>query len=251
MANDGSHAERTALLLASPRVRSAAAVRPDAVWPFAHAEPADLRALYHHCDGIELDDGVRIFGRGELHDVTSWLVLEKGLSWPDDLIVAGERRDIVIALDLDVRGVRAGGGVLEVGADDLGSFERVASGVLDYLLVRSGTAEDMAPPGEIEAKRAARTGDRDALERALLRPMYPGSERTVGALWLELGALHAVARDAERSLRAFEQSVAARLAVVGRGGRNAERVAAWTAAVHVARSRGAEAVAIECERRAR
>jgi hypothetical protein len=225
--------------------------RSDAVWPFSHAEPADLAALYAVCDGVELDDGARIFGRGELGDVTAWLVLEKGLSWPEDLIVAGERRDIVIVLDLDVRGVRAGGGVLEVGTDDLGSFERVASGVLDYLLVRTGAGEDRAPPAEIDAQRAARAGDRDALEAALRRPMYPGSQRVVAALSLELGALHAAADDADRALRAFEQSVGARLGAVGRGGRETERIAAWTAAAHVARVRGAEEVAAACEQRAR
>jgi hypothetical protein len=251
VANEGSHAERATRLLASPRVRHAVPPRPSAIWPFSHPEPLDLAALYGLCDGIELDDGVRIFGRGELRDVTEWLVLEKGLSWPDDLIVAGERRDIVIVLDLDVRGLRAGGGLLEVGADDLGSFERVASGVLAYLSIRTETGEDMAAPPEIEARRAARAGDREALERALGRPMYPRSERVVAALSLELGALHAAAGDAERALRAFEQSVAARIGAVGRGGRDAERRAAWTAAAHVARSHGAESVAVSCEERSR
>ena len=251
MANDGSQADRATRLLASPRVKQVVPPRSDATWPFAHPEPADLVALYAACDGVELDDGVRIFGRGELKDVTAWLVLEKGLSWPDDLMVAGERRDIVIVLDLDVRDLRAGGGVLEVGADDLGSFERVASSVLDYLLIRTGAGEDMAAPAEIEARRAVRAGDRDALERALGRPMYPGSDRAVAALALELGSLHAAAGDAERTLRAFERSVAARQRAVGRGGRDVERVAAWNAAAHVARSRNAEAIALECDRRAR
>jgi hypothetical protein len=73
----------------------------------------------------------------------------------------------------------------------------------------------------------------------------------LAALSLELGALHAAAGDTERALRAFEQSVAARLSAVGRGGRETERVAAWSAAAHVARSRGGQAVAAECERRSR
>ena len=122
MANDVSHTERATCLLASPRVKLARPVRADAVWPFPHPEPADVAALYAVSDGLELEDGVRIFGRGELGDVTAWLVLDKGLSWPPDLIVAGERRDIVIVLDLDVDGVRAGGGVLEAGTDDLGQL---------------------------------------------------------------------------------------------------------------------------------
>ena len=250
MANDGSHAERATRLLASPRVKLARPARPDAVWPFAHPEPPDLSALYAVCDGLELVDGEHIVGRGELGDVTAWLVMEKGLSWPSDLIVVGERRDIVIVLDLDVAGARAGGGVLEVGADDLGSFERVAGSVLGYLLVRAGAGGDIAPPPEIEARDAARVGDRLALERALGLPMYPGSDRGLAALFLELGALHAAAADSERALRAFERSVEARQRAVGRGGREAERVAAWTAAAHVARARGAEDIAVQCEARA-
>ena len=251
MANDGSHAERATLLLGSPRVKLARPARPDAVWPFPHPEPPDLAALYAVCDGLELATGEHVFGRGELADVTAWLVLEKGLSWPPDLIIVGERRDIVIVLDLDAGGARAGGGVLEVGADDLGSFERMASRVLDYMLVRAGAGEDLNPPPEIEARIAARAGDRSALERALSRAMYPGSDRALAALCLELGALHLAASDRERAIRAFEQSVEARQRAVGRGGREAERVAAWRAAAYVARSRGAEALAVECEGRAR
>jgi hypothetical protein len=249
VANDGSHAERATRLLASPRVKHARAARPDAAWPFLHPEPPDLTALYGLCDGLELDGGEHIFGRGELGDVTSWLVMEKGLSWPTDLVVVGERRDIVVVLDLDVEGSRAGGGVLEVGADDLRSFERVASRVLDYMLVRADVGEDMTPPPEIEARAAARAGDRSALERALARAMYPGNDRALASLCLELGALYAAAGDAERALGAFERSAEARQRAVGRGGREGERMAAWRAAAHVARSRGADAIAAECESR--
>jgi hypothetical protein len=251
VAHDGSHDERVARLLSSARVQHVNPPRPEAAWPFAAPEPAELAAFYARCDGLALDDGVRIFGRGELADVTSWLVLDKGLSWPDDLMVVGERRDVVVVLDLDRRAVRAGGGVLEVGSDDLGSFERMASGVLGYLASRTGVGDDDEPPPEIVAKRAANAGDREALDRALERPMYPGSQRIVAALQLELGALHAVAGDSVRMMRAFERSVEARLAAVGRGGREAERAAAWNAAAHVTRSRGAEALALRCEERAR
>lgn len=250
MVHDGSHDERVARLLSSERVKQLVPPRNGAAWPFAAPEPAELSAFYARCDGLELDDGVRVFGRGELSDVTSWLVLDKGLSWPDDLLVVGERRDVVIVLDLDARSVRAGGGLLEVGADDLGSFERVASGLLGYLSTRTGAGDDAEPPPEIAARRAASAGDRDALDRALARPFYPGSQRIVAALALELGALQAVAGDETRMMRAFERSVEARVAVVGRGGREKERVAAWNAAAHVARSRGAEAAALACEGRA-
>jgi hypothetical protein len=251
VALDGSHAERAIRLTASPRAVRVNPPRTDAAWPFRHPEPPDLAAFYAVCDGLELDDGVRIFGRGELADVTSWLVLDKGLSWPDDMFVAGERRDIVIVVDLDVGGARAGGGVLEAGADDLGSFERVGSSVVGYLLTRAGAGDDAAPPPEIAAKRAAAAGDRDALAQALARPMYPGSGRAAAALFLELGALAAAADDRATALRAFERSVDARLSAVGRGGREVERRAAWSAAAHVARTRGAADIAALCEERAR
>ena len=100
----------------------------------------DLAALYDRCDGVALDDGVRIFGRGELGDVTRWLVLEKGLAWADDLVVIGERRDSVLVLDFDERGARAGGGVLEAGSEDLEALERVATDVVGYLTTRLGLA---------------------------------------------------------------------------------------------------------------
>ena len=115
--------------------------------------PAD--GVVRASDGLELDEGTRVFGRGELRDVSEWLVLEKGLAWSDDLVIVGERRDIVIVLDLDVRGERAGGGVLETGIDDLGAFERVACDVVGYLCIRAGVPDDVALPPEIAARRAA------------------------------------------------------------------------------------------------
>jgi hypothetical protein len=250
MAEVGSYADRANLLLTSPRVRERKPPR-DIVWPIAHAEPADLSLLYELCDGLALDDGARLFGRGELHDVTQWLVLEKGLGWPDDLVVVGERRDVVVVLDLDVGGVRAGGGVLEVGADDLGAFDRVASSVLGYLLVRSGVGDDDAPPPEVAARRAARDQDRTALERELARPMYPGQERLFASLAVELGALSAAVGETERALSAFAASVEARARSVTPDARRAERSAGWRAAAIASRARGAVALAEECEARAR
>jgi hypothetical protein len=246
----GSYADRVATLLASPRVVERRPPR-DVAWPIAHPEPADVGALYLACDGLLLDAGVRVFGRGELHDVTQWLVLEKALGWADDLVVVGERRDVVIVLDLDVAGARAGGGVLEVGADDLGAFDRVASGLLSYLLVRAGAGEDDAPPPEIAARRAARDGDREALARELARPMYPGQDRLFASLAVELGALHAAAQDAPRALESFAQSVEARVRSVTRDARPAERQAGWRAAAIASRARGAHEVADACEQRAR
>src|SRR3954452_14266611 len=108
MADSGIYVDRARSLLASPRVVEKKPPR-QVGWPIAHSEPPDLAALYQLCDGVLLDDGVRLFGRGELGDVTQWLVLEKGLGWSDDLVVIGERRDAVIVLDLDVGNQRAGG----------------------------------------------------------------------------------------------------------------------------------------------
>lgn len=248
MAPVGIHTSRVERLLASSRVTEKKPHRAVA-WPIPHAEPADLAALYLACDGIELDEGTRLFGKGELRDVTDWLVLEKGLGWSDDLVIVGERRDIVIVLDLDVGGERAGGGALETGVDDLGVFERVASDVVGYLAGRAGVPDDVAPPPEIAARRAAASSDAPGLERELARPMYPGHERLVASLLLELGMLWLGAGDNARAMSAFSRSVEARVASVGRGGREAERASAWLAAAHASRARGAAALALECEAR--
>src|SRR5438552_2000812 len=100
MGQAGIYVDRARALLASPRVVEKKPPR-DVAWPIAHPEPPDLAALYALCDGLVLDTGVRLFGRGELHDVTQWLILEKALGWTDDRIVVGERRDVVVVLDLD------------------------------------------------------------------------------------------------------------------------------------------------------
>jgi len=250
MAPVGIHTSRVERLLASPRVVETKPHR-DVAWPISHAEPADLSALYLACDGLDLDEGTHLVGRGELHDVTEWLVLEKALAWPDDLVIVGERRDIVVVLDLDVRGERAGGGVLETGVDDLGVFERAAGDIVGYLCLRAAVPDDMAQPPEIAARRAAESADPSSLERELARPMYPGHERLFASLALELGSMWAAAGDGERAMSAFLRSVEARVAAVGRGGREVERAVAWRAAAHASRTRGAAEVAALCEQRAR
>jgi hypothetical protein len=242
------HSARAAQLLASPRVVAHKPPR-DVPWPIPHPEPPDLAALYAACDGLVLDGGLVLFGRGELGDVTQWLVLEKGLGWPDDFVVVGERRDTVVVLDLDARGERAGGGVLEAGADDLGALERVASDVVSYALVCAGAGEDPASPPEIAARAALASEDAPALHAELARPFYPGQARLVAALAFDLGVLWLRAGAAERALEAFERSAASRAAVVARGGQAAERSSAWRAAAHAARERGDHALATECERR--
>jgi len=249
MAPVGIHTRRVERLLASPRVTESKPPR-DVAWPISHTEPADLSALYLACDGLELADGTRLFGKGELHDVTEWLVLEKALGWPDDLVIVGERRDIVVVLDLDVRGERAGGGVLETGVDDLGVFERVAGDTVGYLCARAEVPDDVEQPPEIAARRAAELADVSSLERELARPMYPGHERLFASLALDLGSLWAAAGDSERAMSAFSRSVDARIAAVGRGGRDIERAAAWRAAAHASRARAAADVAELCEQKA-
>jgi hypothetical protein len=250
----GIYKARVARLFASGRVVAQKPPR-DVAWPIAYSEPPDLAVLYAAADGLALDDGLVLFGKGELADVTLWLVLEKGLSWPDGLVVIGERRDTIVVLDLDPRDERAGGGVLEVGADDLGAFERVACDVTSYALVRAhadvGLVPPLAEPPEVAARRAAEREDLAGLERELGRPFYPGHERLVAALALELGALHARAGHLERALAAFERSVESRAGAVGMGARTSERAAGWRAAAHAARAAGAADLAGECERRAR
>jgi hypothetical protein len=244
------HTSRVNRMLASVRVVARKSPR-DVAWPVAHPQPADLVALYHACDGLELDDGTHLFGKGELRDVTEWLVLEKGLGWSDDLVVIGERRDVVLVLDLDVHAARAGGGALETGADDLGAFERVAADVVGYLMTRVGvTDDDVAAPPEVAARRAAAAGDLSRLEAELARPWYPGDGRLFASLALELGAAWAVAGDEERAMVVFARSVDARVLGVGRGGQAGERAAAWWAAARSCRARGATIVADRCEARA-
>jgi hypothetical protein len=79
--------------------------------------------------------------------------------------------------------------------------------------------------------------------------MYPGHERLVASLALDLGALHAAAGDADRAFSAFARSVDARVHSVSRDAEAAERSAAWRAAAIAARAAGAEPIAAECDRR--
>ena len=249
MQNDGIYRDLVSRLLAAPSVVSQKPAR-DVPWPLAQREPDDVRAFYGACDGVTLASGVTVMGRGELHDVTQWLVLDKGLSWPSDLLVVGERRDAVLVLDLDVDGVRAGGGLLEVANDDLGVFERVASGLVAYLLIQAQAGTDPFPPAEVAARKAAAAADAEALAQELARPMYPGHERLASSLALTLGGWLALRGDAEGAWRAFAQSVALRVDSAGRGSAEGERRAAWRAAAHACRSHGLDCFASECEARA-
>lgn len=242
--------DRIRAVLASPRVLRILPPRADAPWAAPYAAPADLQALYEACDGLVTENGFTLLGRGEIHDATRWLVLDRALGWPEDLLVIGERTASAVVLDLDVNGVRAGGGVLEAASDDLESFERVASDAVAYVELQVGLA-DPAPPPEVLAGRAAEAGDREKLEAELARPAYPGQERRRAALLHELGRMHAFHKDEARALAAFERSADARAGLVRKGAAERERAAAWKAAAITALGAGAEAVAAMCEARAK
>lgn len=239
-------AERVQQVLASTRIVERKAPR-DGAWSVPHPEPADVAALHAACDGLVFDGGAVLLGRGELWDATRWLVLDKALDWPDDLVVVGERRDLVVVLDLDVRGERAGGGVLEAPSDELATFERVASDVVAWAAIQAGAGVDPAPPAEVAAQVAARAGDLDALDAALARGFYPGGDARFATFALRLGAMRAAAGEAERAMSAFERAVEARARVVRRGAEGRERAAAWRAAAQASREVGAKEIAAACE----
>jgi hypothetical protein len=136
--------DRVTRLFTSPELSITRPPR-DIAWPLALPIPPDLRALYAVCDGLKTRDGFTLLGKGELKDVTDWLVLDKGLGWPSDYVVVGERHDMVVVVDLDVEGTRGGGGVLEAPNDALESFEPAACDLVAYLEARVGLASDRNP----------------------------------------------------------------------------------------------------------
>lgn len=215
-------------------------------WPFDLPEPDDLRALYNASNGVTLSDGTRILPRGELAETTAWLVEDRSLEWDDDIVVIGERADMVIARDLDRDGARAGGGVLEAPHDALESFRRVARGVIGYLAARAGLV-DLDPAPEIVLERAVSARDEPALTTALALSFYPGHARDVALAALTLGSMRAARGDEPGALAAFERFVAERVGSVGRGAASTETSAAWRACAIAAKGTSVEA---ECERRA-
>ncbi|WP_437679823.1 hypothetical protein [Sorangium sp. So ce131] len=241
-------AARVAALIARDGVEARPAEAGAGAWPSGLAEPPDLAALYAAAGGLALPDGTVILPRGEVARATAWLVEERSLDWEDDLLVIGEREDLVIVLDLDVEGARAGGGVLEVPTDGLASFQRVARSVVGYVERRLGVpgAEPASP--EVLAREAAARRDLPALAAALAEPMYPGAERQTAHAALTLGALLS-ARGDEAALEAFARSVEARVAAAPRGAAGPERAAAWRACEIAAREAGAEVIAAACAAR--
>jgi hypothetical protein len=216
----------------------------------AGALPWDLAALHAAADGLELADRTRILGRELSVKATAWLIEEKSLDWDADLLVLGERDDVVIVHDRDSASKRAGGGVLEAPTDGLSSFRRVALDVLSYLEHRAGIEGDAAITPERAAREAGERGDVEALAQAIDRGFYPGAAREIAHAALRLGALRAAKGDHEGALAAFTRSAEARVAAVPRGAEAAESSAAWRASAVAAEKAGSPSIAEACRARA-
>ncbi len=216
----------------------------------AEALPWDLAALHAVADGLELADRTRILGRELSVKATAWLIEEKSLDWDADLLVLGERDDVVIVHDRDRSSKRAGGGVLEAPTDGLSSFRRVALDALSYLEHRAGLEGGAAITPERAAREAGERGDAEALAQAIDRGFYPGATRELAHAALRLGALRAAKGDHEGALAAFMRSAEARVAAVPRGAEAAERASAWRAAAVAAEKAGSPPIAEDCRARA-
>jgi len=222
----------------------------DFPWPLAHPEPAELAAFYARCDGLVLTDGTTILGRASLVATTEWLKGDRALGWDDDLVVVGERADMVIVRDLDARQKRSGGGVLEAPHDALESFGRLAFGLVGYLEMRVGKTSSFDLVPEVAAREAAARRDARGLALALARPFYPGADRDFAYGALVLGSLYAKAGDEPSAKAAFLRSVDARVRGVSRGASKSETTAAWRACARAAIDAGADKLAAECAERA-
>jgi hypothetical protein len=244
-------AARVLALVASPAAAAATRRPPSAdPWPFEAPEPPDLAALYAVTDGIELADGTVILRRAELARATAWLKQEKSLDdWPEDLVVVGERDDVVIVRDLDQAGARAGGGVLEAATDGLSTFKRAALGLVGYLEARLIPGGDAERAPEVLAREAAARKDAAGIEAAIARPFYPGAGRDLAHAALTLGALRAAEGDAEGALSAFARSVEARVAAARRGAEEMEARAGWRSCALAAEQAGAPALAASLRER--
>lgn len=221
----------------------------DAPWPFLHAPPDDIAAFHAACDGLELADGTRILGREQCAVSTKWLRDEKSLVWDDDLFIIGERDDLVIVRDMDLQGLRAGGGVLEAATDGLESLQRISMDIVGYLEIRLGLV-DPYPAPERMARLAVSERNADALTRVLSDAFYPGNEADIALAALTLGELRAQAQHNDAALQAFDQYADLRARSARRGAQAMERAAAFRAAARVAESVGALTIAQVCRDRA-
>lgn len=241
--------QRILAILASSAV---GAKRPpsEALWPLQVPAPADIAAFHTECDGLELTDGLRILGREEVGISTKWLRDEKSLIWEDDLFIIGERDDLVVVRDLDLQGLRAGGGILEAATDGLESLKRVALDLVGYLEIHTGQT-DLHPAPERLVQLGVNQRNATLLEQALAQAFYPGNEADAALAAVTLGELHARSGNVEAALRAFEQYVALRVRAARRGAESMERAAAFRAAARAADSVGNAELAELCRQRAK
>ncbi len=252
--------ERARALAASPSVR---VLRPPTPMPMPTsmepAFPPDLAALYAVCDGLELDDGTVIMSHDAIAEATTWLKEQRELYWSDELMVIGERDDLVIVRDADIQARRSGGGVLEAPTDGLESFRRVSLDVIAYLEERVGIGKvgidiDLDLEGARSPERlsleAMEARDASALARALARGFYPGAEREFARAAMTLGSLRAEQRDAVGAMEAFCLAVESRARAVPRGAEEGERRAAWRACAIACEKVGATEMSLACKARA-
>jgi len=222
----------------------------EASWPLQVPAPADVAAFHAACDGLELVDGLRILGREEVAISTKWLRDEKSLIWEDDLFIIGERDDLVVVRDLDLQGLRAGGGILEAATDGLETLKRVALDLVGYLEIHSGRA-DLHPAPERLVQLGVNQRNASFLEQALAQPFYPGNEADAALAAVTLGELRAQAGEMDAALQAFDQYVALRVRSARRGAESMERSAAFRAAARAAESAGNAQLAELCRQRAK
>lgn len=239
--------QRLRALLSLPAVVTQAP--PVAADPAHAADPLDLAAFYAACNGLTLRDGTTLLGRDEAAKATAWLIEEKSLHWSDELLLLGERDDLVIVRDADRQGARAGGGVLEAPTDGLSSFKRVSLDLASYLELRAGV-QGATPAPELAAKEAMAAGDAAALSLALAATFYPGAERDQAHAAQRLAVLLIQAGDEAGALAAFARAVDLRVLAAPRGAGEVERAAAWKAAAMSAEKAGAAAIAAACKSRA-
>ncbi len=247
--------ERARALAASPRVR---VLRPPTPMPtlMPPALPPDLAALYAVCDGLELEDGTVIMSHDGIAEATRWLKEQRELYWSDELMVIGERDDLVIVRDADTQAQRSGGGVLEAPTDGLESFRRVSLDVIAYLEERVGI--DIGIGIDVKGARsperlsleAMEARDAPALASALARGFYPGAEREFARAAMTLGSLRAELRDAVGAMEAFCLAVESRARAVPRGAEEGERRAAWRACAIACEKVGAIEMSVACRARA-
>lgn len=236
-------------LLASSAI---VAKRPpgETAWPLPFPAPPDITAFHSVCDGLEIEGGARILGREQVAVSTKWLRDEKSLLWEDDLFIIGERDDLVVVRDLDLEGIRAGGGILEAPTDGLESLKRVALDIVGYLELRLGL-EDAHPAPERLVQMGVSQRNAAMLERALTQSFYPGNEADAALAALTLGEIRAQTGAADAALQAFEQYAALRMRAARRGAESMERAAAFRAAARTAESVGANELADVCRQRAK